>query len=208
MVLSINENVRKQSFILIGYLDYRSGYPDYIYIWLFRMFVRLSRQSLILSRQLWAINNAGCTFLQSAFGKNLGQELPKTRLGECDSLHSWRELSVLVHDTRRQSDETRDPLTRAYGPLKKQDLNEARHERRGYTRGSKARRVFPSTLSLSSCLGFPRRECTASITFGLPFWLLIGPSGCLSIWFSVVLGSLLLCDHLNVLSVYVLLICV
>ncbi len=48
-------------------------------------------------------------------------------------------------------------------PLKKRDLNEARHEYRGYTRGSKAKRVFPSTFSLSACLGFPRGECTAGI---------------------------------------------
>ncbi len=80
---------------------------------------------------------------------------------ECDSLHSCRELSILVRDTRRQPGETQDPLTRAHGPLKKRDLNEARHERRGYTRGSKARRVFPSTLSLLPCLGFPWQEGTA-----------------------------------------------
>ncbi len=49
------------------------------------------------------------------------------------------------------------------GTLKKLDLNEERHECRGYTRGSKARRVFPSTFSLSPCIGFPRRECTAGI---------------------------------------------
>ncbi len=50
-----------------------------------------------------------------------------------------------------------------HGPLKKRYLNEAKQECRGYTRGSKARRVFPSTFSLSLCLGFPRRECTAGI---------------------------------------------
>ncbi len=67
-------------------------------------------------------------------------------------------------DTRRQPGETWDPLTRAHGLSKKWDFNEVRHERRGYMRGSKARRVFPSTLSLSPCLGFPRQECTAGIT--------------------------------------------
>ncbi len=51
--------------------------------------------------------------------------------------------------------------------LKEWDLNEVRHERRGYTRGSKARRVFPSTFSFLPCLGFSRRECTAGITLGL-----------------------------------------
>ncbi len=50
-----------------------------------------------------------------------------------------------------------------HGPLKKRDPNEARHERQGYTRGSKARRVFPSTFSLLPCLRFPRQECTADI---------------------------------------------
>ncbi len=47
------------------------------------------------------------------------------------------------------------------GPLKRRDLNKARQKHRGYTRGSKARRVFPSTFR--SCLGFPQRECTAGI---------------------------------------------
>ncbi len=70
-------------------------------------------------------------------------------LAECSSVHSCRELSILVRDTRRQPGETRDPLTHAHRPLQKRDLNEARHECRGYTRGSKARRVFLSTLSLS-----------------------------------------------------------
>ncbi len=92
------------------------------------------------------------------------RELPETRLDECYSLHSRRELSILAGDTRRQPGKTRDPLTRAHRLLKKQDLNEVRHERRGYTRGSKARRVFPSTLSLLPCLGFPQQKCTAGST--------------------------------------------
>ncbi len=107
--------------------------------------------------------NAGCTLSSSAFGESLEREFPETRLGECDPLHSCRELSILVCDTRRQPGETRDPLTRAHGPLKKRDLNEARHKCRGYTRGSKARRMFPSTFSLSPSLGFSQRECTAGI---------------------------------------------
>ncbi len=107
--------------------------------------------------------NADCTLLPSAFGESLGWELLETRLGQCDSLHSCRELSVSAADTRRQPGETQFPLTRAHIPLKKRDLNEVRHERQGYTRGSKARRVFPSTLSLSPCLGFPRWESTAGI---------------------------------------------
>ncbi len=48
-------------------------------------------------------------------------------------------------------------------PLKKRDLNEARHECQGYTRGSKARRMFPSTFLLSPCLSFPLRECTVDM---------------------------------------------
>ncbi len=90
-----------------------------------------------------------CTLSPSAFGDSFVWELHETRLGECDS--------------RRQPGKTRDPLTRAHGPLKKWDLNEARHERQGYKRGSKVRRVFPSTLSLLPCLGFPRWQCTVSI---------------------------------------------
>ncbi len=108
--------------------------------------------------------NAGCTLLLSAFGESLRRELPETRLGQCDSLHSGRELSILARDTRWQPGETWDPLTRAYRLLKKRDLNEMRHERRGYTRWSKVRRVFPPTFSLSPCFGFPRRECTVGIT--------------------------------------------
>ncbi len=48
-------------------------------------------------------------------------------------------------------------------PLKNWNINEVRHKRCGNTRGSKARRMFPCTFSLSPCLGFPRRECTAGI---------------------------------------------
>ncbi len=105
--------------------------------------------------------NASRILLPSAFTKILGKGLPGTRLDGCDSLHSCRELSILARDTRRQPGEIRDPLTRASRLLKKRDLNEARQEHQGCTRGSKARRVFPSTFSLSPCLGFPRRECTA-----------------------------------------------
>ncbi len=62
------------------------------------------------------------------------------------TLHSCRELSILARDTRRLSANTRDPLTRTSWTAKK-----ARHEHRDYTRGFKARRVFPSTfLSLGS----------------------------------------------------------
>ncbi len=113
-------------------------------------------------QERWNVSNAGCTLSPSAFGKSLGLELPEMRLGECDSLHSCRELSNLACDTRRQPGETLWLVH--HRPLKKWYLNEARHERRGYTRGCKARWVFPSTFSLSPCLVFPRWECTASIT--------------------------------------------
>ncbi len=57
--------------------------------------------------------------------------------------------------------------------LKKWDLNEAIHERRGYTRGSKEMRMFPSTFSLSLCLGFPQRECIAGISCWISFVALV-----------------------------------
>ncbi len=75
---------------------------------------------------------------------------------------SCQELSILACDTRRQPDKIRDPSTRAHGPLKKWDLNEARHEHRGYMR-----RMFLFTLLLSPRLGFPRREYTAGIRWPL-----------------------------------------
>ncbi len=62
---------------------------------------------------------AGCTLSLSAFGESLGRELPETRLGEWDSLHSCREFSILTRDMRRQPGETRDPLTRASQTAKK-----------------------------------------------------------------------------------------
>ncbi len=93
---------------------------------------------------------ASCTLSPSAFGESLGQELPEMRLGECNSLHSCRELSILAHDTRRQPEETRDPLTRASRTAKKRDLNGVRHERQGYTRGSKAKfSIYILALALS-----------------------------------------------------------
>ncbi len=125
--------------------------------------------SRVASALVSRLVNAGCTFSQSAFGESLRRELPETRLG--DSLHSCRELWILKCDTRRQPGKTWDPLTRAHGPLKKRDFNEARHKRRGYTRRSKVRRVFQSTLSLSPCLGFLQQECTA----GIRSWFFSGP---------------------------------
>ncbi len=120
-----------------------------------------------LSRVTWSKiePDADCTLFLSAFGESLGRELPKMRLGKCDSLHSCRELSILGA-TRGDSQVRHETLwLMHHGPLKRRNLNNARHEHRGYTRGSKARRVFQSTFSLSPCLGFPRQECTAGMRF-------------------------------------------
>ncbi len=107
--------------------------------------------------------NVGCTLSPGALGKSQAK-IARDETGQVQLRHSYRELSILVRNMRRQPGETRDPLTRAHRLLKKRDLNEVRHERQGYTRGSKVRQVFPSTLSLSLCFGFPRRECTAGIS--------------------------------------------
>ncbi len=48
-------------------------------------------------------------------------------------------------------------------PLKKWVLTMQDTSTRGYMRASEARQVFPSTFSLSPCLGFSWWECTASI---------------------------------------------
>ncbi len=65
--------------------------------------------------------NAGCTLLLRAFGESY------TRW-DCATvtLHFCRELLILVRDTRRQPDETRDPLTRTSWTMKKSRANEAR----------------------------------------------------------------------------------
>ncbi len=46
--------------------------------------------------------SVSCILSPSAFGEGLGRELPETRLGECDSLHSCRELSI--HERREQGE--------------------------------------------------------------------------------------------------------
>ncbi len=81
------------------------------------------------------------------------------------TLYTLAESSQFWSATRGDSQARRETLWLVHHRLlKKWDLNEVRHKHRGYTRGSKARRVFPSTFSLSPCLGFPRRECTAGIS--------------------------------------------
>ncbi len=103
-----------------------------------------SSQLYTLAKRIWRVSGESCPRWDWASA---------TRYTLAKSLQFWRAT---------QGD-TQDPLARAHRPLKKWDLNEAKHEHQGHTRGSKARRVFPSTLSLSPCLGFPWRECTAGI---------------------------------------------
>ncbi len=96
-------------------------------------------------------SNAGCTLSPSAFGESV-------------TLYTLAKSSQFWCATRGDSQARHDTHWLVHqGPLKKRDLNKARHERRGYTRGSEVRRVFPSTFSLLPCLGFPRWECTASV---------------------------------------------
>ncbi len=81
------------------------------------------------------------------------------------TLYTLAESSQFWRTTRGDSQARHETLwLEHHGPLKKRDLNKARHERRGYTRGFKVSRVFPSTFSLSPCLVFPQWECTAGIT--------------------------------------------
>ncbi len=106
---------------------------------------------------------AGCTLSPSAFGDSLRRELPETGRVR---LYTLAESSQFWCATRGDSQARHETLWLVHHrPLKKRDLNEARHKHRGYTRGSKARRVFPSTFLLSPCIGFPRRACTADIKY-------------------------------------------
>ncbi len=81
----------------------------FVHIWW--NFVEILSDFLKILCQLYTLSECIC--------KSLGRELPETRLGECDSLHSCRELSIFAHDTRRQPSMTRDPLTRASWATKK-----------------------------------------------------------------------------------------
>ncbi len=77
---------------------------------------------------------------------------------------AWRVCKWFWHATQGSNQARHETLWLVHHRLlKKRDPNEARHKCRGYTRGSKARQVFPSTLSFSPCLGFPWWECTAGI---------------------------------------------
>ncbi len=64
-----------------------------------------------------------------------------------ETLYTLAKSFQFWHATRG---ETQNPLTRAHEPLKKRDLNEARHERRSYTRRSKASvPIYTLALALS-----------------------------------------------------------
>ncbi len=107
--------------------------------------------------------NAGCTLSPSAFARVSAESCPRRDWASA-TLYTLAESSQFWRVTRGNSQARhKTHLTRAHGLLKNRDLDEARHECRGYTRGSKARRVFPSTLSLSPYLEFSRSECTASL---------------------------------------------
>ncbi len=135
--------------ILIGWWWCHSSYPP-----------PLIRQSILACVLACATCNASCTLSPSAFGESCPR-------WDCASatLYTLAGSSQFWRATRGDSQARYETLWLVhYGPLKKWDLNEARHEHQGYTRGSKVRRVFPSTFSLSHCLGFPQWECTAGIT--------------------------------------------
>ncbi len=103
---------------------------------------------------------AGCALSPSAFGEScLRQDWASA------TPYTLAESSQFWHTTRGNSQARHETLWLVHQELrKKRDLNKPRHECWGYTRGSKVRRVFPSTFSLAPCLGFPRQECSAGIT--------------------------------------------
>ncbi len=88
---------------------------------------------------------ASCTLSPSAFGKScLGWDWTSV------TLYTLAESFQFWCATRGDSQARHETLWLVHHRLlKKRDLNEMRHECRGYTRGSKARRVFPSTFSLA-----------------------------------------------------------
>ncbi len=71
-----------------------------------------SAQTALVTRFSLRWYYAGCTLSPSAFGESLGRELPKTRLGECDSLHSCRELSI--HEARARRGRTDESENKAH----------------------------------------------------------------------------------------------
>ncbi len=55
---------------------------------------------------VYCASTAHCTLSPSAFGEILERELHDMRLGECNSLHSCRELFILAYKTTRKPGET------------------------------------------------------------------------------------------------------
>ncbi len=55
--------------------------------------------------------NADCTFLPSAFGEILKRQIHKTRLCECDFLHSCHELSIYKEREQGEGVHTRTRIT-------------------------------------------------------------------------------------------------
>ncbi len=81
--------------------------------------------------------------------------------------YSWRGCVSLIFYTRCDlSIHPRMQIEKNYHhrPLEKWELTRWDTSTRGRTRASKARRVFPSTFSLSPCLWFSRQKCTAGIS--------------------------------------------
>ncbi len=93
---------------------------------------------------------AGCTFLPSAFGKSC----PRWDWASA-TLYTLAKSSQFWRTTQSDSQARHETLWLVHHrPLKKRDLNEARHKRRGYTRGSKARRVFHLHFRFRPVSGF------------------------------------------------------
>ncbi len=106
---------------------------------------------------------AGCTLSPSAFGESLERELPETGRVRLSTLLPRALNFGAQHEATARRDRRLFNSCITDCLKKKRDLNEVRHECRGYMRGSKDRRVFPSTFSLSPFLGFPRWKCTVGI---------------------------------------------
>ncbi len=139
-----------------------------IFIWIFfhisGIFVSVEPQSqstfLFLYIIMSAVHSRGVHLVRVS-----GKSCPRQDWASA-TLHTLAESSQFWHATQGDSQARHETLWLVHHrPLKKWYLNEARHERWGYTRGSKARQLFPSTFSLSPCLGFPRWESTAGIIF-------------------------------------------
>ncbi len=72
------------------------------------------------------INASGCLFPN--FRKYLGMGIEKKKLSKIKTSMCPRVYSISVHDTRRQPDETQDPLTRTLWTAKEARADEVRYE--------------------------------------------------------------------------------